>query len=95
MNNFRLHRPKKEEPESGWHRKTRRWRVLACGCFGIFVSSFIGWKLLTDTRGTIEARVVGWIIVPIAFGVCVRLVVLCFRKKEDDPFYAEVERDAE
>ena len=92
---FRLYRPKKEDPEDRWAHRKRRWRVLAGGCFGIGVSFFLGYALLTNPRGTPEARLVAWILIPIFFGVCVRLVVLCFRKKEGDPFYVELEKHAD
>jgi hypothetical protein len=82
----KMMKPSIEQPESRSHQKMRRWRVLAGGFFGICVSALLGWKLMTDSRGSTEARIAGWIIVPIVFAVCVRLVVLCFRKKEYDPF---------
>jgi hypothetical protein len=87
--------PSSEPSESRSHQKMRRWRVLAGGFFGICISGVLGWKLLTDSRGSTEARIAGWIIVPIVFAVCVRLVVHCFRKKEADSFYAEVEKHAD
>jgi hypothetical protein len=55
----------------------------------------LGWKLLSDSRGTVEARVVGWIVIPVMFIFSVRLVVLCFLRKEDDPFYADLEKHAD
>ena len=48
-----------------------------------------------DLRGSTEARIVGFIVIPTVLFVCGRLVLLCFRKKENDPMYAEIERNAD
>ena len=95
MKSFRFYRSVKETPDSCRYQRKRRWRVFFAGCFSICVSSFLGWKLLSDSRGTMEARVVGLIVIPLMFIFSVRLVVLCFLRKEGDPFYADLEKHAD
>ena len=70
--------------------KRVRWRFFAAASFGFCVGIFLLWKLLTDSRGTTLAHMIGWVVIPIVLLVCARWMVHCIRRKEDDPSYSEL-----
>ena len=95
MKSFRLHRPEPPDPNDRWEQKKRRWRLMAGSCFGIFVSGFLLWKLFTDARSSTEVKIVGAILLPLGLVVSIRYLILCFRRKADDPIYVEIEKHAD